>query len=128
VPKTTVDSEQVRDESIVNADVSPAAAIDGTKIVSNFGAQTLTVDGSVLVADSITNRVGVGTSTPTAKLDVLGDVKITTNAGLFLGRFNDAQESSLVAGLTAGDGGASWFNIDDSQFKGWNGSATVILG
>lgn len=43
-------------------------------------------------------------------------------------RLDNAQETAFVAGLIASDGGKIWFNTDDSQFKGWNGTAVVILG
>ena len=99
--KTTINSQQVLDGSIVNADVNAAAAIAGTKVSPDFGSQTVQTSGSV---------------------------KITSNAGLYLGRLTDAQETTLVAGLVAGDGGTIWFNTTDLGFKGWTGSAVVVLG
>jgi hypothetical protein len=50
--------------SIVNADVNASAAIAGTKISPNFGAQTLVVDTNVLYVDATADNVGIGTTNP----------------------------------------------------------------
>ncbi len=47
---------------------------------------------------------------------------------LQLGKFTDAQETTLTSGWGALESGKQWFNTDSNQFKGWNGAAVVILG
>mgnify|MGYP001351990263 CR=1 FL=1 len=44
--------------------------------IADGGAPELVVDTTTLVVDSTNNRVGVGTATPSAALDVTGDVSI----------------------------------------------------
>ena len=57
---------------IVNNDVNASAAIAGTKISADFGAQNLTVDTNVLHVDASNDRVGVGTASPAYLLEVEG--------------------------------------------------------
>ena len=84
---------------------------------------------SVKMVFSDAGKLGVGSNaTPSKTLDVVGDIRVNTNAGLYLGRFTTAQETTLVSGLVSADGGVQWFNTDEGQFKGWNGTAVVILG
>ena len=66
----TVTSTMIADGTIVNADVNASAAIAGTKISPNFGAQNLIVDTNVLYVDASTDRVGIGSSSPAVKLQV----------------------------------------------------------
>jgi len=65
-----VTSAKIEDGAIVDADVNASAAIAGTKIDADFGAQDLTVDTDTLVVDATNDRVGVNTSTPANTLDV----------------------------------------------------------
>lgn len=67
---------QIAIGSIVNADVNAAAAIAGTKIFPDFGAQTLIVDTNVLYVDASLNRVGVNTSSPSIDFHVSGEALI----------------------------------------------------
>jgi hypothetical protein len=90
--------------------------------LSTAGAERLRIDSSGYVG------IGTGATTLTKSLTVAGAVSINTNAGMFLGRFTNSQEAALASSLGLGDGGAVWFNIDDSQFKGWNGIEVAILG
>jgi hypothetical protein len=55
-----VTSANITDGEIVNADVSPTAAIAGSKIVPTFTQDVTT-----------TTNVGIGTAAPTAQLDIL---------------------------------------------------------
>ena len=68
----TVTSTMIADGTIVNADVNASAAIAGTKISPNFGAQILVVDTNVLYVDATTDRVGIGTSSPEEILHIKG--------------------------------------------------------
>ena len=65
-----VTSAKIADGTIVNADVNASAAIAGTKISPDFGAQNLTVDTNVLHVDSSNDRVGIGTASPGDNLEI----------------------------------------------------------
>ncbi len=58
----SIDSEHYVDGSIDNVHVSASAAIAGTKISPDFGAQDLTVDTNVLHVSATSNHVGIGTT------------------------------------------------------------------
>ena len=53
---------------------------DGNLILAN----NLTVDTNTLIVDAATNRVGMGTNTPSVALDVVGDLKLTNSADAVL--------------------------------------------
>lgn len=224
---TSITSHQIRDFAILNEDIASSAAIDGSKIYADFGAQNLIVDTDTLFVDATNNRVGIlttsptstlsigassqfqvnssgnliklnnvtyswpstqggvstvltnngsgtltwtaagagtltgtgtsgqvaywtgttseagsdnlfwdnsnsrlgiGTNTPGKTLDVNGAIRVNTNAGLYQGRFTSAQEATFTGGLSSSDGGVTWFNVDESQFLGWNGTQIVVLG
>jgi len=54
--------------------------------------------------------------------------KVRDAGGAQLMRLTTAQETTFVGTLIAGDQGTIWFNTDTSQFKGYNGTAQIILG
>lgn len=76
VLSSTVDGERLWVPA-ASAVVSPG--VDGQVVYNNNGALG---GASALVYDDTTSRVGVGTATPSAKLDVLGDIEINTNVRL----------------------------------------------
>jgi len=139
--RTTITGPQVHDNTIANVDIASNAAIDGTKITPNFGAQDLIVDTNVLVVDESTNRVGIGTASPDSALHVAGQIKITggspgtgkvlTSDTTGLSTWENPTVSFITI-LTNDPGSPSagqiWFNNTDKQYKGYNGSAIVILG
>ena len=55
-------------------------------------------------------------------------LKIYDKGGIQSTKLTTIQEIALVATLVVGDAGLQWYNTDDNQFKGWNGSAIIILG
>jgi len=71
-----VTTEHIANQTIVNEDIDPTAAIAPGKVAGT--AATLTGDqvfeGNSLVVDSVNTRVGVGVASPTTALDVGGDV------------------------------------------------------
>lgn len=67
-----------------------APGSDGQIIYNNGSVLS---GASALVYDDLTSRVGIGTSTPSAKLDVLGDIEINLNV-----RLNS--QSNSIASLT----------------------------
>ena len=54
-----VNSAKIADDSIVNADVKSNAAIAGTKISPNFGAQNLATSGNVSAAGFLGSGAGL---------------------------------------------------------------------
>ncbi len=72
-----VTTDAVKDESLVDADIAPSAALDPTKV--DGVAATLTGDQSfeegTLFVDADDDRVGVGTTDPQAKLHVAGTLR-----------------------------------------------------
>jgi len=52
---------------------------------------------------------------------------VRDSGGVQVTRLTTAQETTLVGGLGATDGGLMWFNTTTSQFKGWNGTAQAII-
>jgi hypothetical protein len=57
-----INSAMIQDNTIVNADVNTNAAIAGTKITPNFGAQNILTTG----------RAGIGTTNPAAAVHTVG--------------------------------------------------------
>jgi hypothetical protein len=83
--QTQIRSSQFGDGELINADVSPTAAIDGTKISPDFGAQDITTSGGLtLTADGATNfQIGTGTPVTTAHIFGNGRFESTTLNTLF---------------------------------------------
>jgi hypothetical protein len=64
----SIDGSEIDDYTITDADISPTAAIAGTKINPDFGAQNIITMGSI----------GVGTPSPQEALDVAGVIRSST--------------------------------------------------
>ena len=102
----SVTSAKIADGAIVNADINASAAIAGTKIAPDFGSQNivttggLTVDTSTFHVDTSNNRVGIGTTSPTASIESQGNVSSTTQFSGFQGlRIQNA--NGAAHGVTA---------------------------
>jgi hypothetical protein len=74
---TTKISANVLANGAALTNLNAGSTIDLTKSVSVSG--DLVIDTNVLVVDSATNKVGIGTSSPTATLEVNGDLAVDTN-------------------------------------------------
>jgi hypothetical protein len=95
----------------------------GTKNVGlEVRAQNATDNYAIITTGG---QSGFGTSAPTAGAAV--DIKSSTQ-GLLLPRWNNTEQNNNTAAWGITQRGMTWFNIDTSQFMGWNGSASVILG
>jgi hypothetical protein len=57
----SVTSDNIVDGTIVNADINASAAIDGTKISPNFGAQTITTTGNAVTGTLYLSRQDAST-------------------------------------------------------------------
>lgn len=43
-------------------------------------------------------------------------------------KMTTAQENAMVSGWGASEEGRQWYNTDTHEFKGWNGTAVIVLG
>jgi hypothetical protein len=77
----TVTSAMIAADTIVNADVSPSAAIAGTKISPNFGSQNITTTGTT--GGKLRPPAGVATADGTPLELVSGTLLTTPEAGAF---------------------------------------------
>ena len=79
-----VTSAKIANDTIVNADINSSAAIAGTKISPDFGSQNIVTTGSItgndleidsgtLSVDASNNRVGIGTTSPSALVHLSSD-------------------------------------------------------
>ena len=88
---------------VVDADISASAAIAGTKISPDFGSQNvvttgdLTVDTNTLYVDSTNNRVGIGTTSPSAAMHVAA----ANNSQVFIAA-TDANPTTIIIDTDAG--------------------------
>ena len=64
---TTINSDGVKDDSIVNADIKSDAAIAGTKVAPNFGSQNIATTGTLGSSDITLTKPG---SAANAKLEI----------------------------------------------------------
>jgi hypothetical protein len=70
IAANAVSSAKITDGTILDVDVSNVAAIAGTKILPNFGAQDLTTTGKASIGNL---------ATPDAALTVFGRIKVSTD-------------------------------------------------
>ncbi|MFC1809640.1 hypothetical protein ACFL3D_05950, partial [Candidatus Omnitrophota bacterium] len=96
--------------NLTNLDIGgslPADSLDWTELTDSMtldantaidmdtNSVDLSIDGTTLVIDSSESRVGIGTATPDAKLDVEGNVSVTGNLSV---------DNNIVATYYYGDG------------------------
>ena len=81
--------------------------------IADGGAPELVVDTTTLVVDSTNNRVGVGTATPSAALDVTGDVSIADKI-IHTGDTNTAIRFPAADTVTVETGGSERMRVDSS--------------
>jgi len=81
--------------------------------IADGAAAELVVDTTTLVVDSTNNRVGIGTASPSAALDVTGDVSIADKI-IHTGDTNTAIRFPAADTVTVETGGSERMRIDDS--------------
>ena len=70
-----INSANINDGQIVNADIYASAAIDGTKISPNFGSQNVATTGTLAAANTtVSGTLAAGATTVTGNLAVSGTV------------------------------------------------------
>lgn len=87
------------------------------------GNLTLSTNATTRMTIGAGGEVGIGGG---AAASAIFDVT-STSKGARDPRWTDAQETTNVAALVAGDQGLKWFNTTTKEFKGWDGTAVVIL-
>lgn len=89
-------------------------------------------DAALVFLDAGTNRVGIGTATPTTLLDVSGTLKATafTGSGASLtGLTGTAQEfQSLASDPASPSNGDVWYNTTSNTFKGRRNGTNQTFG
>ena len=109
-----------------NATVGGTLGVTGATTIAN----DLTVDTNTLYVDSASNRVGIGITTPTDKLHVAGDLRLT-------GAFKDSANTAGTSGqiLTSTGSGTAWTSANslgvDTLYTAdgtLTGNRTVTLG
>jgi len=81
--------------------------------IADGATDELVVDTTTLVVDSTNNRVGVGTATPSAALDVTGDVSIADKI-IHTGDTNTAIRFPAADTVTVETAGSERFRVDSS--------------
>ena len=81
--------------------------------IADGAAAELVVDTTTLVVDSTNNRVGIGTASPSAALDVTGDVSIADKI-IHTGDTNTAIRFPAADTVTVETGGTERMRIDSS--------------
>ena len=80
--------------TIVDADISPTAAIAGTKINPSFGSQAIETTGTLTIGDTAQFTTRIGTTDVTPQSQALGN---GGNAGALLGRFTADGDSACLS-------------------------------
>lgn len=81
----TVTSTMIADGAIVNGDVSASAAIAGSKIAPDFGAQDITTSGNVLLTGTGYVDLPIGTTAQRPGTPNSGMVRYNSTLGIFEG-------------------------------------------
>ena len=89
--------------------------------IADGAAAELVVDTTTLVVDSTNNRVGVGTATPSAALDVTGDVSIADKI-IHTGDTNTAIRFPAADTISFETSGSERFRVASSGQLGIGGA------
>jgi hypothetical protein len=95
----------------------------GTIGTNNFAIRNLGLGSPAFTVDALTNNVGIGTTGPVSKLDIIGSIKIT-----------DGSQAAGKVLTSDANGLASWQSVSGGSFPNgsaagntiyWNGAAWV---
>ena len=126
------------DGTIVNADINASAAIAGTKISPDFGSQNivttgsftgndLEIDSGTLSVDASNNRVGIGTTSPSQKLEVSGNLKVSSGLALLDNDQRVQWGSSNVAFIEGNDNEKLVFGVAAERMR-IDSAGRVLIG
>ena len=109
----SVDSPAILDGSLSNVDIAANAAIAGSKISPNFGAQNITTTGTIS---------GNGSGLTNLPAPVISDTNVVANAGIAISKISGlatalASAEPAIAASTTGNylrGDKSWATLDTS--------------
>ena len=87
----------------------PARLLDTSAVPALNVTGDLTVDTTTLKVDSTNNRVGIGITSPTLKLEVDGDVRIKDSRSLFFKRHGD-EYAWRIRNESSADGSTNGFD------------------
>lgn len=94
IAQGAVGTSEIQDSSVINTDISETAAISGTKISPDFGAQGISTTGDL----SVQNIVATGKATSAATAEVDAATTLTTKG------YVDAEISAISNNLEDGNG------------------------
>ena len=104
----TVTSLMIVDGTIVNADINASAAIAGTKISPDFGAQDITTSGNILMTGTGAIDVAAGTVAERPGTPSAGMIRFNTDDTTFEGY--DGSAWGAIGGAPAGVAGSIQIN------------------
>ena len=98
--------------------VSGTLQISGVEVLSSTGEAdfgSLVVDTNTLVIDPTNNRVGIGITNPSYKLDVTGTARIDNSAGVALSVMRNAHGNSVAADSDVVNAAALYINANEDS-------------
>lgn len=102
-------------------EIANSLRVDGNEIITNSNSTLylqsdnngdLAVDGSTFAVDASANRVGIGTNTPVATLQVIGDINFENNA--LVSNYNS---TSNIDHMWHDDASNTWYFVSDGAYK-----------
>ena len=92
-----------------DASITGSLTVDGEIILGHGGDDDVNIDSNTLFVDASTNRVGIGTNSPSATLEVSGTLKITGADEPALLMLDDQDGSAQIGRAHVGYVGSSDF-------------------
>jgi len=133
-----VTAAKLASNAVVNASVDASAAIAGTKISPDFGSQNivttgsftgndLEIDSGTLSVDASNNRVGIGTTSPSQKLEVSGNLKVSSGLALLDNDQRVQWGSSNVAFIEGNDNEKLVFGVAAENMR-IDSAGSLLIG